>query len=311
MVDDGEQLDPPVESIRRRVESEILRVLEGLLPSGCPVAHVDFPAHDNAGDSAIWVAERRWLAVAGHAVEYSASHHDYDARRLDQRLGDDGAILLHGGGNFGDLYPFFHAHRCRIIRDHPRRQIVVLPQTIRFSDAPVEPIPAHDDVTVLCRDHESLEWARENIDADARFCHDSVFSLPLPAALTSANERFVLQRTDREKTDMPAGRDWLRPSELPRRTWLVSRLVRQGWAAAFVSAGAWDRLQAAAASGVMTANLRLFGAAATVETNRLHAAVLAWLQGRTVIVHENSYGKLARVLSATVPDDPRITYARA
>jgi exopolysaccharide biosynthesis predicted pyruvyltransferase EpsI len=50
--------------------------------------------------------------------------------RIEATLGPDDPILLHGGGNFGDVWPGFQRFREQVIRESPNRRIIQLPQTI-------------------------------------------------------------------------------------------------------------------------------------------------------------------------------------
>ena len=43
-------------------------------------------------------------------------------------------VLLSGGGNFGDLWPFVHRHREWILQEITDRRIVQFPQSLHFRD---------------------------------------------------------------------------------------------------------------------------------------------------------------------------------
>src|SRR5919106_6826834 len=67
------------------------------------VVLIDFPDHDNIGDSAIWLGEVNALARLGVKVAYAATHAEFSGDAV-RALPGDVPILLHGGGNFGDLW---------------------------------------------------------------------------------------------------------------------------------------------------------------------------------------------------------------
>ena len=97
--------------------------------AGQPFALVDFPDHANVGDSAIWLGTTAFFRRQ-HAVEprYVASIAAFSPAAL-RRAHPEGPILIHGGGNFGDLWPRHQAFRERLLETFPDRLIVQLPQS--------------------------------------------------------------------------------------------------------------------------------------------------------------------------------------
>ena len=65
----------------------------------------------------------------------------------------------------------------------------------------------------------------------------------------------------------------------------------------------WSRY----AEGLLVRAADRMAAAAHVETNRLHAAIVARLAGRTVTLLDNSYGKLSAYYDAWWRNDPNVT----
>lgn len=276
------------------------------------VAYLDCPDHVNVGDSMIALGAFTLLSRMDKTLAYVASLGTYDRERVSA-LGDDCAIVIHGGGNFGDLWPRHQTFRERVLTDFPDRRIVQLPQTIHFADpmrreAAGGALRAHPHLHVLCRDEPSLREAHA-LGLRASLSPDHALCLP---AMPSAAPRYpvvVLKRTDKEaRADasdarFPASwmiRDWLtnppRPSialdqalqhavvrqVLPERTrrWLRRHLLvsmaraRVAWGAQLVTEGR------------------------VLLTDRLHAHVLFCLAGRRHAFVDNSYGKLRAVYSA-------------
>jgi Polysaccharide pyruvyl transferase len=65
---------------------------------------------------------------------YVSDTKSYSSRVLRAKLGRDDPILIHGGGNLGDLWPRHQQLREQVIRDFPNRPILQLPQSIHFGD---------------------------------------------------------------------------------------------------------------------------------------------------------------------------------
>ncbi|WVW79652.1 hypothetical protein I302_101621 [Kwoniella bestiolae CBS 10118] len=137
------------------------------------VALLDAPWHHNSGDSAIWLGEVALLEALGIEIRYVCQHDDYSVPELEAALADipssQTAILLHGGGNFGDIWGGHQKLRNQILTDLPNRKIRHFPQTFEFnlnkpSDLLRESLRAyqgHPNVEIVARDSESLRFFRE------------------------------------------------------------------------------------------------------------------------------------------------------
>ncbi len=113
-----------------------LEEILGLFVScGDHYALIDFPDHSNVGDSAIWLGEIILLKrLTGNLPSYVSDLHSFDADELVANL-PKGVILIHGGGNFGDLWAQHQVFRENIVCLFPDRKIIQLPQSIHFLDS--------------------------------------------------------------------------------------------------------------------------------------------------------------------------------
>jgi exopolysaccharide biosynthesis predicted pyruvyltransferase EpsI len=102
-----------------RLRQRAQTVLRELVAPGNRCALVDFPTHFNVGDSAMWLGERALLREARVSI---ADLQSFLEDELAERL-PKGTILLHGGGNLGDLWPDHQQLRERIINAFPRHRI--------------------------------------------------------------------------------------------------------------------------------------------------------------------------------------------
>src|SRR3546814_20988092 len=80
---------------------------------------------------------------------------------------DLSSIVLHGGGNFGDLYPIHQEFRERIVEQFPRNRIVIMPQSIHFKNPArlaeaARRFAAHRNLTTTVRDLDSERLVREH-----------------------------------------------------------------------------------------------------------------------------------------------------
>lgn len=286
------------------------------------IAFLDFPSHMNVGDTMIWLGTKRVLRDMGVVVRYISDAARYDAQLL-RRLHPQGPILLHGGGNFGDLWPEFHEFRLRVIANHPDRRIVQAPQSVYFTDGELAArsdrhISQHPDFHLMCRDADSILRARLAVpSAQTMLSPDAAYSWRPREAECGRNNVVVLLRTDHEA---PAGAsrlmDWCQrnlPHETVFADWGLTGWGRTSWAISRVP-GRIARLSPRARRSMVLylaikrgyekmahlnseAGIRLMEGARLVITNRLHAHVLAASLGIEHVVVDNIYGKIASVAS--------------
>ena len=299
--------------------------LAGLLRVGAPVALLDYPNHRNIGDAAIWLGERHLLRDLGIPVAYVADQRGYRPDHLRRAL-PDGPILLHGGGNFGDLYPKHQRLRERVVADFPDRRIVQLPQTLRFDDpsrmaAVGERFRGHGAFTLIVRDRRSVELAAAFAD-DVLLSTDGAFGLG-PLRFAEPRDGIVwLARTDFESTGtetaVPQGvrkLDWPDPPPAWRRRRLACRGLsfalerdptgRAGPALTQVESLLFDRL----AQERVAAGARLVSTAEVVVTDRLHGHIMSLLCGRPSVVTDNRTGKVRAFFEEWTADSPLAHFA--
>lgn len=307
--------------LRARLDGE----LRAWLGDAREVVLVDYPNHDNVGDSLIWLGMVDTLRRIDVRVVYAVS---YEYTRLDRVAAPGVPVLFSGGGSFGDVWPATHAARLDLIEGLADRRVLVMPQSVHFS-APgadartVAVLRGHPDLTIMVRDEPGLAWA-EGHGLPVRLVPDAAFGLD-PARLTGpGTDRdgvVALWRSDKEAAGPAAGAsagaddvlrvDWPVPVDLTRRAFralLRAHLVLPGGA----SAPARRLLVAACdamAAREVSRGLRLLDGRPVLLTDRLHASVLGLFTGRTICRVDNSYGKLAAVLDLWWPEDPEMVTA--
>jgi pyruvyl transferase EpsO len=269
------------------------------------------------------------LRRLGVAVRHASDRHRIRMAAI-AALPADVPILMHGGGNLGDLWLAYQEFREHIVGIFPQRRIIQLPQSIHFSSRAREEVAAerlrrHPDLTVLVRDAESLTIARDRMGLRARLCPDAAFGIDpstLPAAPRSRHHTFRLWRTDKEAREAagapeaagptPPGdptADWQRHERDLTRTVmlrLAGTLNQRGGARP-----ASSRVAAALYHGVaereLRRGIRMLDQGHLVVTDRLHAVILALLSGHPVVWSDNSYRKIERVLGTWLPDAQQCT----
>lgn len=299
----------PDSTLLKQLIDTIDLVLDPELSGVQSLALVDFPDHSNVGDSAIYLGEIAWLERNGIVPGYVASLDDFSQSDLRTAV-PDGPIIIHGGGNLGDIWPHHQRFRESLLKAFPDRRIVQFPQTIHFDDAGAqarmaEAIAAHGNFLLLVRDRRSLELAKNAFACEVRLCPDMALALgSLARPADASHDLMLLLRTDIERvTSQPYPSssvdtfvsDWLdEPACRSKRTRWGSavRAALVAPSSTFNRNGRRERLYRALVQQRVARGLRLLASGRAVITDRLHGHILSLLLGIPHIVLDNRYGKL-------------------
>lgn len=303
-----------------RLVDAIAGALDPLIPAGTPCALLGFPNHNNVGDNAIWLGERSYLKRRKARLVYRSDVATFSCQALAGVI-DQGPILLHGGGNLGDVWPVQQSFREQVITTFPSNPIIQLPQTIHFRDpAALERarrvFSRHDNLVVLVRDVQSAETA-EALGARAVLCPDLAFgigALPRPSAPSTDITWLARQDIESSRDVRPIGGpgveicDWLASGPTHgARAWrrltvglreASLRHTRASRLGAPLLRSCWPLLFDALASRRVSVGLRLLSRGRVVITDRLHGHILCLLLGMPHVILDNNYGKVTRFRSA-------------
>ncbi len=295
----------------KALQNEAKSVLDAVIPNGKRVALLDFPNNSNVGDSLIWLGEVEYLKQRGIEPVYVCDIRNLDIEELRNALGDDGLILLSGGGNFGTLWPEVQNFRLRILREFIGIPVVQLPQSLCFGDEAVaietsKAIKAHGNFTLIVRDHVSHRFAASHFECKLFLCPDMAFFIGSIAGAEHAPfDRFILARTDHESAqkwfvDAPELRaglkvrnsDWLEQGAAEK---ILNRLQ-------FHSVGLrklFDRrnkglsvIYNALARARLARGKALLESGRVVIADRLHVHILSVLLEKPHVLIDNSYRKV-------------------
>ena len=291
-----------------RLQQAIKETLSAVIPAG-PVTLVDHPDHANVGDSAIWLGEALYLErERQQRPAYCCTVESFSPAALAEQA-REGPILIHGGGNFGTMWPRHQDFRNELLERFPGRPIIQLPQSIHFADdasaaRTARAIAAHGAFTLLVRDRESYDFATANFDCAVQMCPDMAFYIGRTQRHRPRVDMLYLMRTDRERAeDLHAPEsvetrivtDWLQESRYRRRLAKLATLARTAFAdrhdRAFelYNALAWNRYRR---------GVEILSQGRVVVTDRLHAHIISLLLDIPHVALDNSYGKLGRFMDA-------------
>jgi pyruvyl transferase EpsO len=291
-----------------------------LLPIDRPLVYLDYPVHLNFGDLLIMRGTERFFADHGHKVVSRAAYMNF-LESARSRVSPQTILVMHGGGNFGDLYPVHQNFREEIVRRFPGNRIVVLPQSVYFSspvalERSARIFRQHRDIHLYVRDYASLAQVHTRFTENAELMPDMAHQLwrgyqPHPAA---GDRTLRLLRKDVEAEHQQHAAveqrsvDWLDFN--PR--WSCRIFGRILWLHA-LEGKLGRKLGAQALWYTYCDRLHRHMESRFVEydeviTSRLHGMIFALLLGKRVRYLDNLYGKLNGYAStwfdASVPVEP-------
>lgn len=277
--------------------------------------YLDVPGHWNVGDHLIALGAFELLKKVPYRCKMKCTISGFKKKRIEK----DTIILLHGGGNFGDLYPGANWFRNEIVRNYPDNKIIFLPQTITYQD-----ISLIAEDALICSKHNNLHICARDIPSfdilNAHFSTNNLYLLPdtayglynsLPKSTGNAGEKLVLQRKDSELAESwydedAQKKDWddilsdlhfskymvglkiLRKLQKITKLSFVSRL-KDFYQIKVIEPYIYHKVPA------------YFLNFATIKTTRLHGLILATMLHIPVEWKDTKYGKLSGYLKTWFP----------
>jgi pyruvyl transferase EpsO len=301
--------------LRSELNAKIEAILNPLLAGRNEhICIIDPPGHPNVGDCAILLGELDYFSR--HHSSSRLSYYDVDnyTAGADKYIDQASVLVIHGGGNFGDIWPHHHRMRAMALERFPHKPIIQLPQSISFeSDEELKRtadlIRAHSDFTLLVRDTRSQAFAEQHFECRVILCPDMAFAMRPLKRKPASTDAFCLLRTDKEAVaDHTAIEQALRDSDVRFEVgdWLENpptltsqldyrfkRMVRfhPERTGRFGKPLIWVR-QAYARSR-LTYGIELLSRGRFVVTDRLHAHVISSLLDIPNYVFDSYDGKIS------------------
>ena len=285
-------------------------------PAGRSLIYLDYAFTTNVGDQLIVLGTLEYFRRIKADVRYSRNIHNSEAIE-NLKVKDGDILVLHGGGNFGDIYPHFQNYREEVIDHHQGNRIVIMPQTVHFSSREKlarssERMNKHPDLTLFVRDKVSYEQMKpffgERVQMAPDMAHHLFPSLVSNLATTTVPSKppLYLFRTDPEKGHVPPSLeakesefvDW---DELISKQYRLQRkIIRSQYP--IMKAGIQlydlDKSYFELITAEVSRMCNLLNSYPIWFTSRMHGAILGLLLGKPVFALDNSYGKLSTYFDA-------------
>ncbi|GGH15430.1 polysaccharide pyruvyl transferase family protein [Paenibacillus segetis] len=282
------------------LKNQLRNILKVISP-GSSIYYIDYPVHSNGGDLLIMKGTEAFFKDYDIRVKARYSVLDFPNKLA---IPSDHIIVLHGGGNFGDLYPAHQKLREKIIEDYPDHRIVILPQTIFYKeesefDRTAQIFNRHNDLHLYVRDTLSHDMASNKFhEIHVYLSPDMAHQLwPIMPKSSPGKDLLYFFRTDIEKTREQeqlesSGRgDYLDWTSLYNRVEkksinMIVGLMRKGSGPLPLQA-IWGKYT----DYLVGKAVKRFSGYHSVQTSRLHGHILSCLMDKPNTLLDNSYGK--------------------
>jgi pyruvyl transferase EpsO len=267
------------------------------------------PYYANIGDVLIWQGTEDFLDCSNTRCKYKASNITYKP----QKINDDTIIILQGGGNFGDLWPEQNDFRRKIIKAYQSNKIIILPQTLFYSDPnnlkyDAELFSRHPNITICARDKNSYQLLKKY------FVKNTVLLVPDMAFCISMgklkkhesrgnNKAVFIKRGDKEMNKNIHYDNYFDKEKMDIHDWppverrmacplLLSLFIRIDRRIPFLFPTLTDIYASSIfKSAMIRQGVKFITKYEKVYTTRLHAAILCCLMKKPFVFFDNSYGK--------------------
>lgn len=173
---------------------------------------VGIPEYGNLGDIAITHAETEFIKDnfgEYELVEILEDDVKTKTEEIEKNISKEDIIFLQGGGNLGDEYVSFEETRRIIVNTFPNNKIVIMPQTIHFSNTETgreelekskEAYNNHKYLTIIAREEKSYEiMKKEFYKTNIILAPDIVMYLDKTDVNVKRNGATLFLRDDAEK----------------------------------------------------------------------------------------------------------------
>mgnify|MGYP004700709437 CR=1 FL=1 len=266
------------------------------------------PDHANLGDQAIAIAENNFIKTHTKfipvLIEFSQTNSAI--KKVKKKISKNDVILLHGGGNLGDLYLREENLRRTVISTFSSNKVVVFPQSSFFKNddelvTSQKIYSNHQDLTIFARDHASFIKLRKLFPStNIKLSPDIVISLPVCTKKVSANNVILLAfRQDIEIND----------TSLKKK---VKQIISKKYNFYDTDTVLAEQpyINSFNRNKVVRSKLREFSNANLVVTDRLHGMIFSFLTNTPCIVFNNSTGKVKNFYQSWFTNFEKIVFMK-
>lgn len=281
-----------------KINKNLMWIKNLKFPIGKKVYFIGTPEYSNLGDSAIALAQMKFLEKCGfkknHIKEYTKSEYINNDTYFKRYIGKHHLVCGIGGGNMGNLWYNEELFRYSFIDQFPNNPIIIFPQTVFFTNdedgeiAKMESLShynSHNNLTLVAREKQSFEMMN-NLYKHSKvlLTPDIVLSTKMEDYGVSIRQRLgalLVFRGDSEKQMVDADRQEIQ-IYLSAKT--IPYQITDMYSSVSVTKDNRKML--------VKSKMQEFADSQIVITDRLHGMVFAALTGTPCIVFANNHHKV-------------------
>ncbi|MDR0603310.1 MAG: polysaccharide pyruvyl transferase family protein [Bacteroidales bacterium] len=267
--------------------------------------HLDLPYHPNIGDTLIWEGTKSFLKTLPYKCLYKASESTFRHKIIPESV----IILLHGGGNFGDLWRIHQTFRLKIIKQYPNNKIIILPQTVHYENASTLKddsiiMAEHKNLTICARDRKSYKILKNNFFNTILLVPDMAFYMDQERlnkyTVKPTKEILLLKRNDIELSKKNNYHQYISEKgaieihDWPtmEHNYFVQKVIFKLIELFFFPKNVVDKYaECIYKPFLIRTGIQFISQYKYIYTTRLHVAILSILLQKPFTFFDNSYGK--------------------
>jgi len=283
--------------------------------------HLDLPYHSNIGDTLIWEGEDTLLKN----LPYKCLHKSSLFTFKESKIPESAIILLHGGGNFGDLWRRFQDFRLDIIKQYKNNKIIIFPQTVWYKNelqakADAEKMALHRNLTICARDKISYDFLKTHFNNNILLLPDMAFCIEQQRLkryiAKPTKDILLLKRRDQELSSRDDYYKYItEEGNIEERDW--PSVERPGIARDLIekmgilSKSAVDKyVNYLYRPYLIKKGIIFISEYKYIYATRLHVAILSILLNKPFVFFDNSYGKNSAFYDTWLSDSDFIKFIR-
>lgn len=283
----------------------------------------DIPNHRNIGDQLIYQGELDFLKTFPFKCVDKCSVSYNFKKQINAEL-----ILLHGGGNFGDIYPFHQNFREKIVSQNHDKRIVLFPNSVQFNSKEnlaksAALFNAHPNMVICVRDTNSFDLLSKHFNkCKILLLPDMAFCSSYQKSLKVTKELAIIRRNDfelKEKdTNVTTGNydviDWSTfdnsfREKLHLYYYSLNRIASEFILKLTKKNSVYGLLPLRKEKEYVESGVKLLSNYNFIISTRLHGHILSLLLGIPSIIVDNNYGKNKRFYDTWLTNIPNSYYA--
>ncbi len=300
------------------LKENISTSLSSVINPGEKVILTDLPYHSNIGDLLIWEGERQYLnSINCHCLS-SSSYSTFTFPNYSSEI----TLLLHGGGNFGDLWRDSQEFRLKIISRYKQNKIIIFPQSVYYVNKKLvvedsQIFSHHKHLFICARDIKSYHFLKDNFPKNgvilvpdmAFFISDAVLNkyrnvsmkeVPLYVRRKDKESQNLVEKVlATERSDWPSVEHYYLQTIIMSGMNKFSRLKISGnWSKKITDTYADKYFR----EFLIDLGCKFLGNYPEIITDRLHAMILGVLLHKEVRYIDNNSGKLSNFVETWFND---------